>query len=180
MKNDFTVTTANGWNQQDYQKRQLVLSRSMEWLMAWGTESYSSVMFWLVLYLTAVCLLPKSYLQRYFKLCLLGLKNGLWDPQLWLFGYKADSVWIKLNHASVLLYPGWRARLRHLSDQRQGMFAQPQLCMPYGFQSRAGFHFANSEYLASTCMCRCALSTRRCSQACRGIWRMPRDPAAGR
>lgn len=59
------------------------------------------------------------------------------------------------------------------------MFAQPQPCMPYRFQSRAGFHFANSEYSAFTCICRqSALSTQRCSQARTGIWRMPRHLAA--
>jgi len=39
------MTTASGWNQQDYQKRQLILSRNMVRLVALDTESYSGFMF---------------------------------------------------------------------------------------------------------------------------------------
>lgn len=108
-----------------------------------------------------------------------GIKKWPAGSPVVLFRYKADLVWIKLNCSGVFLHPICPTRLGHLSHQRQGVCAQPQPCMLHRVQSRAGFHFDNSEYPAFFCSCKqSSLSTHRCSQMCTGIWKVPRHPTA--
>lgn len=90
----------------------------------------------------------------------MGLKNGLLVRQLWMFGYRPDSVdWADLFQCLTAAQLACQAEAPLWSEVMfiQVMFTQPQPCTP----------------------CRYVQSTQRCSQEGTGILNVPRHPAAG-